>query len=108
MGIQEICENTQTPTSYTAKVLHRLVKAELVHSLRGLHGGFRLVPKAQDVTIKQIIIAMEGNALFTTCCLNSNRCSATNPCELHHAFEPVLNRLSESLATISLDSAVFA
>lgn len=108
VGIQEICANTQTPTSYTSKVLNQLVKEELVHSERGLHGGFELIPKASDITIKQIIIAMEGSALFTTCCLTSNRCSKTNPCEMHHVFEPVLESLSQSLATINLDNAIYA
>lgn len=102
IGKQELCEHTKTPISYTSKVMNLLVKAHIVDSVRGPHGGFMLKKHPRDLSVKEIVIAIEGKGLFTTCFITSNKCNSKEPCELHCSFFPIMNQLSNSLESISM------
>jgi Rrf2 family iron-sulfur cluster assembly transcriptional regulator len=58
--MQQISEVTGIPTEYLRKLLGRLARARLVSSMRGRRGGYRLGRDAQQITLLQIVEAMEG------------------------------------------------
>ncbi|MBN2591280.1 MAG: Rrf2 family transcriptional regulator [Sedimentisphaerales bacterium] len=57
---QDIARKYDIPLEYLLKLLQQLVKANILHSKRGPHGGFSLAKSPQNVTILQIIEAIEG------------------------------------------------
>lgn len=61
--MHEICEATGVPMEYLRKLLGRLVRAELIESLRGRRGGYRLGRDASQITLLQIVEAVEGPIL---------------------------------------------
>ena len=99
------------PFFYTAKIFQRLVKIGFLKSVKGKGGGFYLDPGKGELSIKEIIIAIEGDELFIGCGFGMKNCDADNPCPLHNRYglirdelnSLVTNETIQSLAKISLD-----
>ena len=79
-----IAEKTQVPAGYLAKVMQGLSKAGMVHSQRGLHGGFLLAAPAAEVTILAVINAVEPIRRFHECPLGLH---GKNLCPLHRKLD---------------------
>ena len=59
--IREICEKAKIPQNYLEQLLVVLKRAELIKSIRGAHGGYLLAKNAEDISVKEILIALEGD-----------------------------------------------
>lgn len=59
--IKEISVSAGIPQNYLEQLLVILRRAELVTSIRGAHGGYLLARSANDILVKDILIALEGN-----------------------------------------------
>jgi Rrf2 family protein len=85
-GIAEIAEQIDAPHFYTAKILQRLVRQGFIESQKGKGGGFYFDNKKSDLSLKQLIIATEGDSLFCGCGFGLNHCDENNPCPLHDKY----------------------
>ena len=56
---REIAELTQVPSAYLSKLLQVLVRGGLVHSQRGLHGGYSLTKEPNEMTVWDIMNVVE-------------------------------------------------
>ncbi len=63
--IKEISQRAKIPQNYLEQLLVILRRAELVKSVRGAHGGYFLARNADDILVKDILIALEGNLSIT-------------------------------------------
>ena len=79
-GIAEIASEIETPQSFTAKILQRLVKQGFVQSLKGINGGFFFDSEKAELPLKDVIVSIEGNALFSGCGFGLKHCDESNPC----------------------------
>jgi len=59
MQIREISAKANIPQNYLEQLLNKLRKAELVVSIRGSKGGYLLSKDANEILVKDIIIALE-------------------------------------------------
>lgn len=59
--IKDISEKAEIPQNYLEQLLVILRRAELVVSVRGAHGGYFLARKPNEIFVKDILIALEGN-----------------------------------------------
>jgi Rrf2 family protein len=59
--IKEISASAGIPQNYLEQLLVVLRKAGLVTSIRGAHGGYLLAKKANEIFVKDVLIALEGN-----------------------------------------------
>ena len=64
-GIDEIAREIDAPRFFTAKILQRLVKQGFLTSQKGKGGGFQLPPEKSDRTLKDVIVSIEGDHIFT-------------------------------------------
>lgn len=103
VSLKEIASATNSPMAFTAKILQVLVKANLINSTKGPKGGFD-IDKARlpKISVKQIVIAIDGNRLFEGCALGLNSCSSEKPCPMHNQFEELRKQLNETLASSNL------
>ena len=92
--IKEISERAKIPQNYLEQILVVLRRAELVTSVRGAHGGYFLAKSAEDILVKDIFIALEGNLSI----LSQN---VENP--VLNLFYKEHNKKLESLFNISLN-----
>ena len=65
LQIKEISARAEIPQNYLEQLLILLRQAGLVSSVRGAYGGYLLAKNAEDLLIKDILIALEGNLVVT-------------------------------------------
>ncbi len=103
-GISEIASKIETPPSFTAKVLQRLVRQGFVESQKGKNGGFYFNPDKPDLPLKTIISAIEGNTIFEGCGFGLKNCDDKNPCPLHEPYAPIREAINNLVITETIQS----
>lgn len=83
---QSIAESTQIPLPYLSKVMQQLVRGGLVDSRRGLHGGFALVNEPSELSILDVINAVDPIVRITACPLGIQS-HGGSLCPLHHRLD---------------------
>jgi Rrf2 family nitric oxide-sensitive transcriptional repressor len=86
--ISQIATATQTPQGYLAKVLRNLALADLVRSQRGLHGGSVLARPADQITVYDVVQAVDPIRRIKHCPLGIKR--HVNLCPLHHRLDQAI------------------
>lgn len=71
-------------------------------SAKGPGGGFSLARPAHEITLLQIIEAIDGTSHTDSCVVGLARCDDTMPCPQHDLFKPIRQRLKAYLATTTL------
>ena len=86
---------TRIPEGYLAKVLQGLSRAGLVTSRRGLHGGSVLARPAEEITIYDVIQAVDPIRRITSCPLGL-RTHGTVLCPVHRRLDNALALVEKS------------
>ncbi len=102
VGIKEIAEKINSPEHFLGKILQKLSRQGIILSAKGPNGGFYIDAKGLNRPIADIIIALEGNNIFTGCGMGLSYCSESNPCPLHSEFKKVRNQIKHMLHITSI------
>jgi len=70
VGVQLLAEKLGVSQTYLSKMMTKLVKAGLIQSAPGANGGYRLRRKSEDISLLDIIHAIEGTASLFECSLD--------------------------------------
>ena len=65
--VREICERYPIPRRLVAEVLKELAHGDLLESQRGATGGYALAREPEDITLSEIVAALEGEPGLTSC-----------------------------------------
>ncbi len=101
ISLTEISASIDSPSAYTAKILQQLKRNGLLTSTIGAKGGFQ-VPNNKAITIRDIIIAIDGDTFFNRCVLGLKVCSSENPCPAHSAYTAVKESLNKRLFNLKI------
>lgn len=104
-GIAEIALEIETPQHYMAKILQRLVHFGFIESIKGKNGGYSFSSQKPDLTLKKVIVTIEGDSLFDGCGFGLKHCDENNPCPLHFSYTPIreaINKLANKETIQSL------
>ena len=82
----QISQSIDAPSGYLAKVLQGLSRAQIVHSQRGLHGGFTLARDSNELTILDVIQAVDSLRPYSNCPLGKPA-HASGLCPLHQRLD---------------------
>lgn len=85
-----------------SKILKMLADAELVISLRGAEGGYKLARAAADISIVDIISAMEGDLALTECCEVQGLCAIDSMCTLRENWKKINKMMKLMLSQLSI------
>ncbi|PRY84565.1 RrF2 family transcriptional regulator [Mongoliibacter ruber] len=89
VGAKEVAEHVDVPEPFTAKILQDLVRKKLIGSQKGPNGGFYVGKEHESFTLKDLVVAIDGDELFSGCSLGLKECSEINPCPLHNEVKKV-------------------
>ncbi len=105
MLVSDIAAREGLPESYLAKIFQDLARSGIVRSHRGARGGFALARDPQDISLREIIEAIEGPIALNTCleCGSAQPCERMGTCPVY----PVLKRAQEQLLS-TLEGASLA
>ncbi|MEX0648978.1 MAG: Rrf2 family transcriptional regulator [Balneolaceae bacterium] len=87
--LSEIAEKQNIPKHFLSKILQLLVKHKLLTSMKGPNGGFSLIKPPEQVTLIEIIEAIDGLDIFTQCGLSYRPCDDNNPCQIHKEYKKI-------------------
>ncbi len=90
------------PLPYLSKILHGLAGAGIVEAKRGYRGGFRLLREADELTVGEIVIAVEGPAFLEGCLLGKAECSDRRACPAHAFWGLERERIRSQLQRMTL------
>ncbi len=94
-GISEISTEIETPLHYMAKILQRLVRMGFIQSMKGKNGGYSFNTEKPDLTLKEVIVSIEGDELFEGCGFGLKHCDEKNPCPLHFSYAPIRDAINK-------------
>lgn len=92
---QKISAITQVPAPYLSKMMQGMARAKLVTSKRGLHGGFVLSKQPADLTIWEVIDAVEPFKRIRECPLEIDSHEGTL-CPLHRRLDNAMAMVEQS------------
>lgn len=72
-SLKAISEAEGLPLAYLERIVALLKRADLVESTRGAHGGYRLARPAEEITMDQAVLALEGAVAPMACFLDDRR-----------------------------------
>ncbi|MBX9689577.1 MAG: Rrf2 family transcriptional regulator [Candidatus Obscuribacterales bacterium] len=98
---QQISATTKVPTAYLSKVMQSLVKAQLIHSQRGLGGGFLLAKAPEHLSILEIVNAVEPVARIRSCPLGIEA-HGNVLCALHRKLDDACALIENTFADSSV------
>ena len=99
---REIAHALGVPSAYLAKILQDLSRAQLLHSLRGRHGGFSLRSDAGESNLLDILLLMDGPRVDRECLLGLKACNDETACPLHRKWKPVRKGILACLGNVTL------
>lgn len=72
-----------------SKILKILSESNLINSVRGASGGYHLSKKPIDISVTDVIVAMEGKLAMTQCCDNTNTCVLDSTCAMRNNWRKI-------------------
>lgn len=105
VSLAEIAGRQELSLSYLEQLFSKLRKKELVASARGPGGGYRLGKSAADVSVADIIMAVDESVDVTSCSGKSD-CNEGQICLTHHLWNDLTKQINAFLAGISLEDLV--
>ncbi len=98
ISITELAEAIDSPKSFTAKILQKLTKNDiLISSITGPNGGFYLTELAKKKSLLNVLNLLEDEGIITGCILGLKECSETNPCPMHSQYKKIKPQLLDML-----------
>lgn len=96
----EISKRACVTQSFTLKILRKLAASGLVRSFKGSHGGYIAAREPQDITLLEVIEAIEGTYRFSKCLQNDSICSmgTTDNCCYRQVFGSITDSVRKQLA----------
>ncbi len=105
LTIREIAERQGISVSYLEQIMYRLGRAGLIESVRGPGGGYLLGKKPADLTIGDVVRALEGPIALSHCLEPgmSDDCNQADACVARMVWAKVGAKIEEALDSITFD-----
>lgn len=99
---RDLAAAIEAPLPYLSKILHGLAGSGIVEAKRGYRGGFRLLRRADQLTVGEIVIAVEGSDFLEGCLLGKADCSDRRACPAHAFWGMERERIRSQLQRMTL------
>ncbi|MFA9479616.1 Rrf2 family transcriptional regulator [Phycisphaerales bacterium AB-hyl4] len=100
--LDELCEQTDLPRHFLAKVFQDLVRAGVLVSARGRGGGFALARPADSIRLMEVVEAIDGTQALKQCVVGMARCNDEQPCPQHDQWKPLRSQIRAFLDETTL------
>jgi Rrf2 family protein len=101
--VNEVSRNQKIPETFLAKIFQRLSKAGLLKSIRGSGREFHPAKPANQITMSEVMEALEGPIAINRCLTGRGVCESQEDCALHEVWERAQQNLVEVLDKTTLE-----
>ena len=102
LSAQALAERTRLESPTVSKLLKQLAQVGLVQSTRGAAGGYRLARPANEISIADIITAIEGPLGMTECSIHHGMCGRENFCTVSSNLRKISAAVESALREVTL------
>lgn len=105
VSLKSIAERLSMSENYLEQLMALLKKNKLVISTRGAQGGYALAKPAEEITIGEILRALEGSLAPTDCSCKGNtvHCALDGKCVTKSVWEKIRDSIDRVVDGITLD-----
>lgn len=104
VSISQIASELKISFHFLTKVLQQLTQAGLMISYRGPKGGVALARAAKNISLYDLIGAIDSTAIFTECLLGLPGCGVAAPCPAHDHWTKIRSELTTISRRVTLES----
>lgn len=99
VSAKDISTHENVPMRFLLKTLRSLVKAGILRSYRGPDGGYALAKEPKDISLRDVVEAVEGPLFINRCFIDKDYCSKqwAASCPVHQALSDIQQKLVEEL-----------
>lgn len=106
-NIREISEVFNISQHHLGKIVHELNKLELIETIRGRNGGFRLAKSPEDINIGLVVRILENDSKLLGCFEEgAEHCIITPACTLKHVLNKALHAFFKVLEQYTLKDLI--
>lgn len=92
---QEICEAEAITPAFLTKILQPLIRSGIVRSKRGVAGGFALARSPEQITLLDVMRAVEEPMAMNVCLMDGDQCDRSVDCPVHDLWVEARARFEE-------------
>jgi Rrf2 family protein len=104
--VSQVAAEQEVSAAFLAKIFQQLVKAGLMVSNRGARGGFALARGPKEITIKDVLEAIEGPTALNHCLLHEDRCKRADGCYMARVWREAQKGLLDVLEKTRISDVV--
>lgn len=100
---RELSEETQIPAPMVSKILKELQRNGLLESHRGVNGGYTLASPAQEISVADVVRALDGPIALTECVeVTASDCTIEAVCPVKSNWQRINDAVEEALGNIRI------
>lgn len=103
ISLKQIADQLHISFTFLTKVFQQMTDAGIMQSLRGPRGGIKLAKSPLEITLADIIEAIDGPDLFKECLLGLPGCGSAVPCPAHEQWTEMRDNLHELCLSTTLN-----
>ena len=103
LSARKIAEMQDISAQLTSKLLQTLCSADLVESVMGSRGGFRLARDPSKITLNEIVSAVQGRLCVCSCVVDDGFCPRKQDCPVCRRLEQLQSMIDSCMEDITLD-----
>lgn len=101
--LSEIAERQTLSKRYLERLFTQLRDSGILRSVRGASGGYLLNRKSSEITVTEILEALEGSLSPVECIVESQLCRRVDKCVTHDLWSDLSRTIRKKLDSISLE-----
>ena len=100
----EIADRQNIPAPFLAKIISQLSLSGLVYTYRGSGGGVSLARPASEISLLEVIEALDGPLRLNRCTIEPDACPENGHCPVHHIWNQAQTDLTSLLGSTTFDN----
>ena len=106
VSIQSIARRQNISDSYLEQLMRKLRSAGLIVSVRGAQGGYKLARPANEISVGDVLRALEGSLEAVICGGEDNSCQGADLCVTKFVWERINSSIRDTVDSIKLSQLV--
>jgi Rrf2 family protein len=102
--VRDVAEYRQLPLSFVRRIVARLSASGILETTRGMGGGIRLARPAAEISMLDVVRAMEGTVALNPCVVAPHTCPLSDGCPAQRAWAGATAALEAHLALVDFDT----
>ena len=103
---REVAGDLHLPAPMVSKVMKSLARADVLASHRGPGGGFSLVRQPDELSVAEMISALEGPVALTECQISTAVCQHEGQCSVQEPWSVINRSVRDTLEAITLSDLI--